>query len=97
MSETTTTTTSTTPGPTVTAASVTFTLDTYRDAYSEPDAALRAELVAKTFTPDGELIDPPIDGKGHAGITEMMGAVLGHYPDHRFRRTPASARVRSWR
>ena len=85
MSETTTVTNpETTP---VTAESVTFTIDTYMDAYSEPDAALRAELVAKTFTPDGELIDPPIDGKGHAGITEMMGAVLGHYPDHRFRRT----------
>ena len=41
------------------------------------DAAVRAELVAKTFTPDGGLIDPPIDGKGHAGITEMMGAVSG--------------------
>jgi SnoaL-like protein len=57
------------------------------DAYSEPDTARRAELVAKTFTADGELIDPPIDGRGHAGITEMMGAVLDHYPDHRFRRT----------
>ena len=85
MSETTTTTTiGTTP---VTASSVTATIDTYMDAYSESDSALRAELVARTFTSNGELIDPPIDGKGHAGITEMMGAVLGHYPDHRFRRT----------
>jgi hypothetical protein len=84
MSETNTTTIATTP---VTAESVTATIDTYMDAYSEPDATVRAELVAKTFAPDAELIDPPIDGKGHAGITEMMGAVLGHYPDHRFRRT----------
>jgi hypothetical protein len=81
MTQTTETTTSgTTP-------SVTTAIDTYMDAYSQPDAALRAELVARTFAPDAELIDPPIDGKGHAGITEMMGAVLGHYPDHRFRRT----------
>jgi hypothetical protein len=78
------TTTTTTP---VTASSVATTIDTYMDAYSEPDPALRAQLVAKTFAPDAELIDPPIDGKGHAGITEMMGGVLGHYPDHRFRRT----------
>ena len=49
MSETTTTTSP------VTAPSVTATIDTYMDAYSEPDAARRAELVAKTFTPDGEL------------------------------------------
>ena len=71
----------------MTASSVTATIDTYMDAYSETDTALRAELVARTFTSNGELIDPPIEGKGHAGITEMMGAVLGHYPDHRFRRT----------
>jgi hypothetical protein len=82
------TTVNTTIGNTpVTASAVTATIDTYMDAYSEPDAARRAELVARTFTTDGELIDPPIEGKGHAGITEMMGAVLGHYPDHRFRRT----------
>ena len=79
MSETTTTTT--------TAQTIDDVIDMYMEAYSEPAAALRVEIVAKTFATDGELIDPPIDGKGHAGITEMMGAVLGHYPEHRFRRT----------
>jgi SnoaL-like domain len=81
-----TTTTIPTTAPSV-APTIDTIIDTYMDAYSEPDVARRAELVAKTFTSDGELIDPPIDGKGHAGITEMMGAVLSHYPDHRFRRT----------
>ena len=81
-------TTTTSPAPAASVSTdVDTVIDTYMDAYSEPDTARRAALVAKTFTADGELIDPPIDGKGHAGITEMMGAVLGHYPDHRFRRT----------
>lgn len=81
--------TTTTPvtATTVTSTTIDSTIDTYMDAYGERDAARRAELVAKAFAPGGELIDPPIDGKGHAGITETMGAVLGHYPEHHFRRT----------
>ena len=84
MTNTTTTTPTTEPSVSTNVDTV---IDTYMEAYSEPDPARRAELVAKSFTTDGELIDPPVDGRGHTGITEMMGAVLGHYPDHRFRRT----------
>jgi hypothetical protein len=62
-------------------------VDTHLEAYCEPDVARRGELIAKAWAPDGQLIDPPIDAAGHAGISDLVGAVLGHYPGHRFRRT----------
>ena len=62
------------------------TIDTYLDAYGEADAERRLTLIEQVFAVDGELIDPPLDGRGHAGISEMAAAVQGHYPGHTFRR-----------
>jgi hypothetical protein len=67
----------------------TDTIDTYLAAYNEPDAASRHELVARSFAESGHLVDPPIDGQGHDGIADMMGAVHQQYPGHRFRRASA--------
>jgi hypothetical protein len=67
--------------------STTETIDTYLAAYNEPDADSRRELVAQAFAEEAQLVDPPIDGKGHRGISDMMGAVHQTYPNHRFRRT----------
>jgi len=63
------------------------TIDTYLDAYGEPDAARRGDLVTQVWAEDGHLIDPPLDGTGRTGISEMAAAVQSHYPDHTFRRT----------
>jgi hypothetical protein len=66
---------------------VTTTVDTYLEAYSEPDATRRNELLEKVFAADGQLIDPPLDASGRQGISDMVGAVLGQFPGHRFRRS----------
>ena len=65
------------------------TVDTWLAAYCEPDAGRRAELVEQVWVPDGELVDPPLAGTGHATLVALAGAVLEHYPDHTFRRTTA--------
>jgi len=65
---------------------VTTTVDTYLEAYSEPDTERRTELLEKSFAADGVLIDPPLDASGRQGINDMVGAVLGQFPGHRFRR-----------
>lgn len=62
-------------------------IDAHLRAYCEPDAELRADLVAKAWTPAGVLVDPPFDGAGHDGISAMADGVLVHYPAHRFERT----------
>jgi len=66
---------------------VTATVDTYLAAWSEPDAVRRAELVEQVWTPDGRLVDPPLEGIGHAGIADLGVALQTHYPGHTFRRT----------
>jgi hypothetical protein len=62
------------------------TIDTYLAAYGEADPAVRRPLLEQAFVADGKLIDPPIDGEGHQGISDMMTAVLAHYAGHTFRR-----------
>ncbi len=65
------------------------TVDGHLAAYSEPDASRRAALLAQAWTDDGRLIDPPLTGEGHDGISAMADAVQQHYAGHRFRRTSA--------
>jgi hypothetical protein len=68
---------------------VTATVDRYLSAYNETDSATRMALVDQAFSPDGRLIDPPLDGVGRQGISDMMGAVHQQFPGHSFRRTSA--------
>ena len=68
-------------------ADLASTIDTYLDAYAEPDAARRNRLVEKVWAADGELLDPPIDGSGRAGISALADVVNTHYPAHTFHRT----------
>lgn len=63
------------------------TVDTHLAGYCEPDPERRAELLASVWAPDGEVIDPPIDGRGHAGIATVVDVLLEHYPGHGFTRT----------
>ncbi|MPY92655.1 MAG: nuclear transport factor 2 family protein [Acidimicrobiia bacterium] len=66
---------------------VTTTIDTYLEAYGEPDAARRLGLIREVWAADGHLVDPPLDGRGHDGIDAMFAAVQGQFAGHRFRRT----------
>jgi hypothetical protein len=70
-------------------AELTATVDTYLAAWNEADPARRAPLIEQVWAPDGTLVDPPLDGTGHDGISAVADALHAHYPDHRFRRTGA--------
>jgi hypothetical protein len=62
-------------------------IDAHLDAYGEPDAERRAELIHQSWVPQGTLVDPPLDpATGHAALGEMFGVVQSHYPGHTFRR-----------
>ena len=65
---------------------ITETVDRYLSAWNEPDPARRAELIDAVWAEDGRLIDPPLTGEGHDGISEMAAALQQHYAGHRFRR-----------
>jgi len=70
-------------------ADLTTTVDTHLAAYCEPDAERRAALVAQVWSPQGQLIDPPMEGEGLEAITGLGDVVVTHYPGHTFRRTTA--------
>ena len=63
------------------------TIDTWIEAYGEPDAARRKELIGRVWSADGRLVDPPLEGSGHAGINDMADALQTQFPGHTFRRT----------
>jgi hypothetical protein len=68
---------------------LTATVDGYLTAYGDPDPASRAELIASVWAEDGQLVDPPLTGEGHDGISAMAEAVQQQFAGHRFRRTSA--------
>jgi hypothetical protein len=67
--------------------SITETIDSHLDAYCMADADRRNALVAANWNVDGELLDPPLEGRGHAEISALADAVLTHFAGHRFVRT----------
>lgn len=70
-----------------TTATVESTIDAYLAAYGEPDTTRRSTLIESVWAVDGHLVDPPLDGKGHVGISEMAAAMLAHFAGHSFRRS----------
>jgi SnoaL-like protein len=56
----------------------------YIEAWNEPDADRRSELVAGAFAEDGSYVDPLMSGSGHEGIAAMIGAAQQQFPGHRF-------------
>jgi hypothetical protein len=58
--------------------------DRYLAAWNEADPTRRALLVADTFAPDVEYLDPLMDGRGHDGIGALIGAVQHRFAGHRF-------------
>ena len=61
-------------------------IDLYIDMWNEEDAARRASLIAAAWTEDASYVDPLLEADGHAGLSEMVATVHGHYPGYRFRR-----------
>ena len=66
---------------------LTDTIDTWLQAYTEADAERRDALIAAVWNEDGVLLDPPLDGAGRAAISQLTDVVLAHFPGHRFRRS----------
>lgn len=58
-------------------------------ALNEPNGARRTALLEQAWTAEGEWVDPPFEGRGHAAINEMVDAIHQQYPRHRFRRASA--------
>jgi hypothetical protein len=56
----------------------------YIDAWNEPDAERRRELVAQTWTEDGTYLDPLMSGSGHDSIATMIALAQERFPGHRF-------------
>ena len=80
-----TTTTETAP----TAPALEDVVDAHLAAYCDADAGRRATAVTANWTPDGRLVDPPMEGTGHDEIAALTDVVLQHFPGHTFRRTTA--------
>jgi hypothetical protein len=68
---------------------ITDTIDQHLQAYAMADADRRRTLIASTWSSEGELFDPPLEGRGHAEISALADVVLTHYAGHRFVRTTA--------
>jgi hypothetical protein len=66
---------------------ITDTIDSHLQAYAMADADRRNALVAANWSSEGELLDPPLEGRGHAEISALADAVLTHFAGHRFERT----------
>jgi hypothetical protein len=66
---------------------ITHIVDTHLAGYCEADPERRRALLDQVWAADGELVDPPLEGRGPEAIAALVDAVLQHFPDHRFRRT----------
>jgi hypothetical protein len=74
-------------GMTDTSIDATTIVDDYLAAWNERDEQRRAQLIERAWAPDGRLIDPPFEGEGHDGISQMAAVMHEHYDGHRFERT----------
>ena len=61
-------------------------VDTYLAAWSEADEQERARLIETAWAPEGSLVDPPLEGHGYDGISDMAVAMQTHFAGHTFRR-----------
>jgi hypothetical protein len=68
-------------------SNISTTIDTLFTMWNEQDPDRRATLVKNVWADDGQLVDPPLEGTGHAGISDMVAAVQSQFPGHTFRRT----------
>lgn len=64
-------------------------VDRHLAALCDADAARRAEAFGATWNAQGRLIDPPLEARGHQGMSDHAATVLRHFPEHRFVRSTA--------
>lgn len=64
-------------------------VDRWLAAYGEPDAARRLAVIRDSWHPEGRLVDPPLEARGHQGISDQAATLQAQFPGHRFQRTTA--------
>lgn len=64
-------------------------IDRHLAALCDADAPRRAEAFGATWHPEGRLVDPPLEARGHQGIADHAATLLRHFPQHRFQRSTA--------
>lgn len=62
-------------------------VDAHLAACTDADEAQRLAAIRRTWHAQGRLIDPPMGGAGHAGISDLAAKVVQQFPGHRFTRT----------
>jgi hypothetical protein len=62
-------------------------VDLYIATWNETDPARRRELIERTWTEDGQYLDPLMAGEGQEEIDAMINAVQARFPGYQFRRT----------
>jgi hypothetical protein len=64
-------------------------VDRHLAAYCEPDAGRRSAAIRELWNPEGRLVDPPLEARGHQGIADQAATLLAQFPQHRFERDGA--------
>lgn len=79
------TSTTTTPA----GAGISTVIDGYFAMWNETDPARRRELIAATWSPDADYLDPMFAAAGYDGLDAMVAGVHEQFAGHRFRPTDA--------
>src|SRR6478609_4298425 len=64
-------------------------IDRHLAAYCDADPARRAAAIRAVWTTDGRLVDPPLEARGHQGISDQAATLQSQFPGHRFERSTA--------
>ena len=62
-------------------------VDGWLAAYADPDAARRLAVIRDSWNAEGRLVDPPLEARGHQGISDQAATLLAQFPGHRFERS----------
>ncbi len=65
---------------------LTTVIDAWLEAFAEEDVERRMKLIEQAWSPEGRLVDPPLEGEGYGGLSEAADLVNTHYAGHTFRR-----------
>ena len=59
-------------------------VESYLEMWNEADPAARRSLIEHVMTPDSTYVDPMAEVSGTDAIGELIAAVQGQFPGHRF-------------
>lgn len=64
-------------------------VDGWLAAYADPDAARRLAAIRDSWSRKGRLVEPPLEARGHQGISDLAATLQSQFPGHRFERSTA--------